>query len=54
MGFKTQRDVDGLSLPADVADRFFFDDGCQGLSVRLQGARRSWVFTTPSTASVVG
>ena len=43
MSFKTQRDVDRLSLPAGVADRFIFDDQCQGLSVRLQGAKRSWV-----------
>ena len=43
MGFKTQREVDRLSLPSGVADRFIFDDQCQGLSVRLQGAKRSWV-----------
>lgn len=43
MGFRTQREVERLSLPAGVADRFVFDDQCQGLSVRLQGAKRSWV-----------
>lgn len=43
MGFRTQRDVERLALPPNKTDAYFFDDGCQGLSVRLQGDRRTWV-----------
>lgn len=43
MGFRTQRDVDRLSLPPGKADAFFFDEEARGLSVRIQGDRRTWV-----------
>ena len=43
MGFRTQRDVDRLALPAGKADAYFFDNSCQGLSVRIQGAKRTRV-----------
>jgi hypothetical protein len=43
MGFRTQRDVDQLKAPADRVDAYFFDDDCQGLSVRFQAGKSSWV-----------
>ena len=43
MAFSTQRDVDKLTLPPGKKDAFYFDKACRGLSVRLQGTRRSWV-----------
>jgi len=36
MAFKTQRDVDRLTLPAGKSEAFFFDGRVPGLSVRLQ------------------
>jgi integrase len=41
--FTTQREVDKLALPPGKKDVFHFDAACRGLSVRIQGARRSWV-----------
>ncbi|WP_191057562.1 tyrosine-type recombinase/integrase [Geminicoccus harenae] len=43
MPFTTQREVDKLALPSGKKDVFHFDAACRGLSVRIQGARRSWV-----------
>ena len=43
MPFKTERDVTRLKLPDGKADAFHFDELVRGLSVRLQGARRTWV-----------
>lgn len=43
MPFTTQREVDKLTLPPGKKDIFHFDGACRGLSVRIQGARRSWV-----------
>lgn len=49
MPFKTERDVSRLKLPEGKADAFHFDTLVRGLSVRLQGARKTWVvhFTSP-------
>ena len=48
MSFRTERDVARLVLPDGKADAFHFDALVRGLSVRLQGQRRTWVvhFTT--------
>ena len=43
MPFKTERDVARLKLPEGKADAFHFDALVRGLSVRLQGHRRTWV-----------
>jgi integrase len=43
MPFKTERDVTRLKLPDGRADAFHFDELVRGLSVRLQGARKTWV-----------
>jgi integrase len=43
MPFKTERDVGRLKLPNGKADAFHFDELVRGLSVRLQGARKTWV-----------
>ena len=43
MPFTTQREVDKLALPAGKKDAYHLDAACRGLSVRTQGARRSWV-----------
>jgi integrase len=43
MGFRTQREVDRLALPKGKTDAFFFDEEARGLSVRIQGDRRTWV-----------
>ena len=43
MGFRTQEQVDRLRLPAGKSDHWEFDAGCTGLSIRLQGRKRTWV-----------
>jgi hypothetical protein len=43
MPFSTQREVDRLVLPTGKTDGFHFDTACRGLSVRIQGSRRTWV-----------
>lgn len=43
MSFKTERDVGRLVLPEGRADAFHFDALVRGLSVRLQGARKTYV-----------
>lgn len=43
MPFKTERDVARLKLPEGKADAFHFDALVRGLSVRLQGQRKTWV-----------
>ena len=43
MGFRTQRDVDRLSLPTGKEEQFVADDMCAGLYVRLQGTTKTWV-----------
>lgn len=43
MSFKTERDVARLKLPEGKADAFHFDALMRGLSVRLQGDRRTYV-----------
>ncbi len=49
MSFRTERDVARLKLPAGKADAYFFDGEGGGLSVRIQGERKSWVahFASP-------
>src|SRR5688572_5362261 len=36
MAFRTQRDLDRLTLPAGKAEVFHFDARCPGLAVRIQ------------------
>ena len=36
MSFRTQRDLERLTLPAGKAEAFHFDARCPGLSVRIQ------------------
>ena len=48
MGFRTQRDVDRLSLPPGKGEHFVADDLCAGLYVRLQGVTKSWVVRYPA------
>jgi hypothetical protein len=43
MGFRTQRDVDRLALPAGKAEHMEFDEACRGLAVRIQGEAKVWV-----------
>lgn len=43
MPFRTERDIARLVLPEGRADAYFFDANTRGLSVRLQGAKRTWV-----------
>jgi integrase len=43
MGFRTQAQVDKLKLPPGKAEHWEFDEGCTGLSVRIQGKARTWV-----------
>jgi integrase len=43
MGFRTQEQVDRLRLPAGKVEHWEFDEGCTGLSVRMQGRARAWV-----------
>ena len=43
MGFRVQRDVDRLSLPAGKDEHFVADEMCAGLYVRLQGTTKTWV-----------
>ena len=47
MGFRTQRDVDRLSLPPGKDEHFAADDLCPGLYVRLQGKAKSWMVRYP-------
>ena len=41
--FRKQAQVDRLKLPAGKTEHWEFDEGCTGLSVRLQGKARSWI-----------
>jgi len=43
MPFSTQREVDRLVPPTGKTDGFHFDTACRGLSVRIQGSKRTWV-----------
>ena len=43
MSFKTQRDVERLSLPPGKLEHVEFDEMCKGLAVRLQGSARVWM-----------
>ena len=43
MSFRTQRDVDRLSLPPGKLEHVEFDEACRGLGVRLQGGSRVWL-----------
>jgi integrase len=43
MGFRTQAQVDRLRPPEGKLDAYVWDDGCPGLSIRLQGNARRWV-----------
>ena len=49
MPFRTERDVARLALPEGKADAYHFDAVVRGLSVRLQGERRTYVahYSTP-------
>ena len=47
MGFRTQRDVERLSLPVGKDEHFVADDLCRGLYVRLQGTTKTWVARYP-------
>lgn len=41
----TQRDIAGLSVPAEKPEAIFFDDEIAGFGLRLrEGGSRSWVF----------
>lgn len=40
MSFKTQRDIDRLTLPPGKAELVEFDETCHGLGVRLQGSAK--------------
>jgi integrase len=51
MAFATQAKVDGLRLPAGKTEHWEFDQRCTGLSVRLQGRKRSWVVWLPVNAN---
>ena len=43
MGFRTQAQADRLRPPEGKIDAYVWDDGCPGLSIRLQGNARRWV-----------
>jgi integrase len=43
MPFRTQAQVDKLKLPAGKAEHWEFDEGCTGLSVRIQGKAKAWM-----------
>lgn len=43
MSFRTQRDVDRLTLPPGKPEHMEFDETCKGLAVRLQGSARVWM-----------
>ena len=43
MRFRTQEQVDRLRLSPGGKDQWHFDQETTGLTVRIQGARRTWV-----------
>jgi integrase len=43
MGFRTQRDVDRLTLPPGKVEHVEFDEVCRGLGVRMQGDAKVWL-----------